>query len=230
MQLTSAKISYDGSLTNQGIVLPDFDRIQSNEYLTSLDFEDIPNFLVVNCQNLHFVVDPETEIYSSVIVFLTKRLDAKPGSFIKATVSARAVEIKKQEFICGIMGSSHVGFGFFGSNVYYLNCIDDFFEKYYVLVEKKFNPRITVGEPPFFYRTNQYNNHLIFSEMGGVVFAKARESNTLSGIIDASGIEGGITNDIMFGTTAGGTVYIESPSIDVSGRHFTPYNPRHHQS
>jgi hypothetical protein len=204
----------------ENATLPDFTKIQNNEYLISLEKESIPNFIIINCKEFYIEIDSETQLYSSIIVFLTKRLEIKTGAIVKATINIKAKEIKKQDFICGIMGASHVGFGFFGSNIYYLNCIDDFFEKYYSLIKKNNGNEITIGEPPFFYRTNQYNNHIIYSEMGGVVYANSTELNRIEGEIDVSGAEGGYTNDIMFGTTAGGTVYIESDKIYIHGRDY----------
>jgi hypothetical protein len=185
--------------------------------LLNLDPNLTPNFIIIKSPEQLLMIDSETELKSSIICIFTKILISKAGSMLKALLSLKANEIKEKDYVCGIMGGSHVGFGFFGSGIHHSNCLDDFFEKYFDLIGKNINKKITKGEPGNFYRVNQYNDSSIYSSIGGIIHIKTVKNARISGVLDVSGYSGGVTNDIILGSTSGGTIYIESEMIMIKG-------------
>lgn len=224
INLLSASFTVDEKVFDQSFAL-DFGRLNDNDYLTTLSSQDTPNFLIIDSPELVLNVDRETVLSSSLVLITVLDLHMQPDSQIKALVSLKALEISEKDYICGVMGASHVGFGYFGSGISYTNCLDDFFEKYFNLINRSDNHSITVGQAPYFFRLNQYYDQNIFSDTGGVVQIKARQKVHIEGSITASGTKGMFNNDIVLGSSSGGTVYIESARILISGR---LVNPRLH--
>jgi hypothetical protein len=216
INLHSATFSINEKIFNQKLNL-DFDNINNNEYLTQLPIDTTPNFIIINSPNLKMIIDRETSLKSSLIMLTVHELSMQAGAVIDAVMSLEAKEISEKDYICGVMGASHVGFGYFGSGISYTNCLDDFFEKYFSLINESDNQYVTIGQPPFFFRINQYNDQDIYSDSGGIVVMKVEDNVIINGDIKASGVRGLYNNDIVLGSSSGGTIYIESTKISISG-------------
>ena len=170
--------------------------------------------MIFNSPKNVLIIDAESEIHSSLVQISCKQLLL--NGIVKAAITLESKEIKESQLICGIIGSSHSSLGFFGSAVYYTNCLENFFR----IQDGSSNIKETTsfGQPAFFYRLNQYNDQVIYSTAGGVVIIKARDSLKIRGKVDVSGENGGSSNDIIFGATSGGSISLESLQMEIEGR------------
>lgn len=195
----------------------EYDRLVDSEYLLSLPSASTPNLIVINSPELDLKIDSESILSSSVVSISVKNFEIEAKGSIETAMSLKAVEISEKDYICGVMGASHVGLGYFGSSISYTNCLDDFFKKYYKVISLSDNKKVTIGQRPNYFKVNQYYDQPIYSRTGGAILIRSRERTQIKGNLRASGTTNKPNNDIILGSSSGGTVYLESPMISVSG-------------